>query len=105
MSGDEAPQQAAAPTAAVVPAAAPSKAPSYQLTEGALLTVLLHAAKWPSCTVCGVLLGTPAAAGGGGKTRVTHVLPLFHLSMLLAPCVDTALTQVRVCCRRFSGSG
>jgi hypothetical protein len=53
--------------------------------------VLLHAAKYPSCTVCGVLLGESA----GGRVTVAAALPLFHLSMLLAPCVETALTQVR----------
>jgi hypothetical protein len=63
---------------------------SYALSEEAYLTVLLHAAKYPSCTVCGVLLGQSA----GGSVTVQTALPMFHLSMLLAPCVDTALTQV-----------
>lgn len=65
---------------------------SFVLTEEAYLTVLLHAAKYPSCTVCGVLLGQSA----GGQVTVQAALPLFHLSMFFAPCVDTALTQVRL---------
>jgi hypothetical protein len=64
---------------------------AYDLTEDSYLTILLHAAKYPSCTVCGVLLGKTS-----GKTcTVTAAVPLFHLSMLLAPCVETALAQVR----------
>lgn len=64
---------------------------SYVLSEEAYLTVLLHAAKYPSCTVCGVLLGQ----SGAGRVTVDTAVPLFHLSMLLAPCVETALSQVR----------
>jgi hypothetical protein len=64
---------------------------AYVLTEEAYLTVLLHAAKYPSCTVCGVLLGQSTAGG----VTVNTAVPLFHLSMLLAPCVETALSQVR----------
>lgn len=67
---------------------------TYALSEEAYLTVLLHAAKYPSCTVCGVLLGQSV----GGAVTVTKAIPLFHLSMLLAPAVDTALSQVRVQC-------
>jgi hypothetical protein len=67
---------------------------SHTLSEDACLTVLLHAAKHPSCTVCGVLLGK---AQQGGSVTVGAALPLFHLSMLMAPCVETALTQVRGC--------
>lgn len=54
------------------------------------MTVLLHAAKYPSCTVCGVLLGQ---TGSAGKVTVEAAIPLFHLSMLLSPCVETALNQ------------
>jgi hypothetical protein len=64
---------------------------AYDLTEDAYLTILLHAAKYPSCTVCGVLLGKVSS-----KTcTVTAAVPLFHLSLLLAPCVEIALAQVR----------
>lgn len=74
---------------------------SFVLSEEACLTVLLHAAKYPSCTVCGVLLGE----SGGGRMTVAAALPLFHLSMLLAPCVDTALTQVRAIAAAFKDQG
>jgi hypothetical protein len=63
---------------------------AYDLTEDSYLTILLHAAKYPSCTVCGVLLGKVS----GKACTVTAAVPLFHLSMLLAPCVETALAQV-----------
>jgi len=64
---------------------------SFVVSEEAYLTVLLHAAKYPSCTVCGVLLGQ---TGSAGKAIVEAAIPLFHLSMLLSPCVETALNQV-----------
>ncbi|WIA11820.1 hypothetical protein OEZ85_011910 [Tetradesmus obliquus] len=66
------------------------KASTYDLTEEAYLTILLHAAKYPSCTVCGVLLGKVSSKA----CTATAAVPLFHLSMLLAPCVETALAQV-----------
>ena len=67
------------------------KASTYDLTEEAYLTILLHAAKYPTCTVCGVLLGKVSSKA----FKATAAVPLFHLSMLLAPCVETALAQVR----------
>jgi len=63
----------------------------YTASEEALLTILLHAAKFPSCTVNGLLLGK----GAGSDAQITHSIPLFHtVSLTLAPCVETALDQV-----------
>ncbi|KAI8474439.1 MAG: hypothetical protein J3K34DRAFT_518177 [Monoraphidium minutum] len=63
---------------------------AYVLSEDAALTVLLHASKHPACTVNGVLLGKPRPAGGW---EVAAAVPLFHRSHVMAPCVETALTQ------------
>jgi hypothetical protein len=65
-------------------------------TEDALLTALLHAAKFPSCAVGGALLGPPGGGTGtGGATRVTAAVPLFHHPTAgMAACVEAGLAQV-----------
>jgi hypothetical protein len=64
----------------------------YAVTEEAALIILLHASKHPSSAVNGVLLGKQRS--GDGWT-ITTAIPLFHRSHVIAPCVETALTQVR----------
>jgi hypothetical protein len=73
----------------------------YVLSEEVFLTMLLHATKYPSCTVCGVLLGEPAKGNSNKTCTIIQAAPLFHLSMLLAPCVETALLQVGVSCSQI----
>lgn len=68
---------------------------TYNLTEEAYLTIFLHAAKYPSCTICGVLLAPQPGASSKASYTIEAAVPLFHLSMLLAPCVEVALNQVR----------
>jgi len=68
---------------------------AYELSENAALTLLLHASKYPSCTVNGVLLGKARSSEGGGFL-ISTVIPLFHRSHVFAPCVETALDQVRL---------
>lgn len=59
-------------------------------TEDALLTALLHAAKFPSCAVGGALLGPPTPGGA-----VTAAIPLFHHpTAAMAACVEAGLAQV-----------
>jgi len=57
-----------------------------------LLKLLMHAAKHPSCTVNGILLGR--AEGQAGGVRVTDLVPLFHASHHLAAPTQVALAQV-----------
>jgi hypothetical protein len=64
---------------------------TYRVERDALLKLLLHAAKHPSSSVNGVLLGT--ASGGG--VHVTDAVPLFHNSLTLADSTEVALVQVR----------
>ena len=72
----------------------------YELSTEACIIALLHAAKYPSCTVNGLLLGSQSASDSK-PTVVTKAIPLFHNSHLLASCVETALTQVH-CWTRFT---
>jgi hypothetical protein len=66
---------------------------AYELSQDCAVTVLLHASKYPSCTINGVLLGKPAQ--GSGPLVLSAAIPLFHSSSTyLSPCVEAALTQV-----------
>lgn len=51
---------------------------------------LLHAAKYPSAAVCGVLLGTNTPEGLQVKTAV----PFFHHWTTVTPMLEVALKQV-----------
>ncbi len=81
--------------------------------NGPLLKLLLHAAKYPSAAINGLLLGTIAAAEtpqsaaepplGSPRAPVAqrriHVLdavPLFHSYLTFAMPLETALVQVRL---------
>lgn len=76
--------------------------------RGALLTMLLHAAKHPTSAVCGLLLGelrTPARAPGTSpptsprasmpKLHVLDAVPVLHSFITLTPLLECALAQVR----------
>lgn len=54
--------------------------------------IILHATKYPHCSVNGVLL----AKASGNKSKVEYVdaVPLFHISLNLTPMAEVALTQV-----------
>ncbi|KAK9841747.1 hypothetical protein WJX81_000331 [Elliptochloris bilobata] len=78
--------------------------PAYTVDSKALLKILLHAAKHPSHSVNGVLLGSVAAATGEpGSPResaaqpavtIVDAIPLFHSFLSLAPALEAALFQV-----------
>lgn len=80
----------------------------YTVDSKALLKILLHAAKHPSHSISGVLLGTVAPASGEpGSPRdgaaqvavtVADAIPLFHSFLSLAPALETALVQARQLC-------
>jgi hypothetical protein len=66
--------------------------PTVTATEDALLTALLHAAKFPSCAVSGALLGPATSAQ---TTSITAAIPLFHHpTAAMAACVEAGLAQV-----------
>ncbi|EIE26459.1 chlorophyll antenna size regulatory protein [Coccomyxa subellipsoidea C-169] len=67
----------------------------------AILKILLHAAKYPSASINGVLLGreSPSASDGEAALLVVDAIPLFHSFLTLAPSLETALLQVDAFCR------
>jgi hypothetical protein len=52
---------------------------------------LLHAAKYPSSDVCGVLLGKNTADG----LKVETAIPFFHHWTAVTPMLEVALKQVQ----------
>lgn len=65
---------------------------TWEISEDAALTILLHASKHPSATVDGALLAKPRPGGGW---LICSAVALFHRSHVMAPCMEAALTQVR----------
>ena len=66
-----------------------------QFTAKAYCKIILHAAKYPHCSVNGVLL-----AKSSSKTKellYMDSIPLFHISLNLTPMAEIALTQVSLC--------
>ncbi|KAI7866766.1 hypothetical protein BDF14DRAFT_1809742 [Spinellus fusiger] len=62
---------------------------TYSVSTGAYAVPLLHAAKYPAATVCGVLLGKT----DGSKVHVVSALPFFHHWTALTPMLEVALQQ------------
>jgi endonuclease III len=61
---------------------------------------LLHAAKYPSSAVCGVLLGKNTTDGSVIKSAV----PFFHHWTTLTPMLEVALKQVSEVLGRYLGN-
>lgn len=62
----------------------------------------LHAAKYPHCAVNGLLLAEDSKANKEKKQiRFVDCIPLFHLSLSLAPMLEAALLQVNLCFQQF----
>lgn len=65
----------------------------FQVSSCAYVKMLLHAAKYPHNAVNGVLLAEKDRPDG--KTwRVVDAIPLFHISLYLAPMAEIALVHV-----------
>ena len=56
--------------------------------------ILLHSSKYPHCAVNGVLLAERPKNKDAKHYHITDAIPLFHLSLTLAPMMEVALTQV-----------
>ncbi|KAJ2959343.1 hypothetical protein NQZ79_g5131 [Umbelopsis isabellina] len=65
----------------------------YTVRERAYALPLLHAARYPSSEVCGVLL-TDKASVDSEKINITTAVPLFHHWTTLSPMLEVALQQV-----------
>ncbi|GMH40018.1 hypothetical protein BSKO_07922 [Bryopsis sp. KO-2023] len=64
--------------------------PRFSADVNALLKLLLHAAKHPSCSVNGLLVGKE----NGGVVGIVDIIPLFHTSLALSPPLEIALAMV-----------
>jgi hypothetical protein len=69
---------------------------SYDVTAIATSKILIHAAKFPSVAVNGILLGRKTAKGesDAGPVSILDAVPLFHTNLNLTPMLDVALEQV-----------
>ncbi|XP_046373902.1 ER membrane protein complex subunit 8-like [Haliotis rufescens] len=61
--------------------------------------LLLHAAKYPHCAVNGVLLAEDSKGKEHRGIRFVDCIPLFHISLSLAPMLEAALLQIDAYCR------
>ncbi|XP_076112535.1 ER membrane protein complex subunit 8-like [Mytilus galloprovincialis] len=64
------------------------------LTSAAYCKILLHAAKYPHCAVNGVLLAEEPKNKDHKHIRFVDCIPLFHLSLSIAPMLEAALLQI-----------
>lgn len=64
------------------------------LSVKAYCKIILHAAKYPHCSINGVLLAKPVSSKHKGLEFLDAV-PLFHNSLNLTPMAEIALTQVK----------
>ena len=73
-------------------------APEIKLKSRAYSKIILHAAKYPHCTISGVLLakhlkGTKEEHKNR-NLEIIDAIPLFHLCLYVTPMTEIALTQV-----------
>lgn len=64
------------------------------MTVTAYCKLLLHLVKYPHCAVNGVFLAEKQKGKDQRTLKCVDVVPLFHLSIGLAPMLEIALTQV-----------
>ncbi|ELT87052.1 hypothetical protein CAPTEDRAFT_111303 [Capitella teleta] len=69
----------------------------YNVSSRAYCKMVLHAAKYPHCAVNGVLLAEKRQSGEMKTIDLIDAIPLFHLSLSLAPMMEVALIQVLNC--------
>ncbi|XP_041377137.1 ER membrane protein complex subunit 8-like [Gigantopelta aegis] len=61
--------------------------------------LLLHAAKYPHCAVNGVLLAEDTKGKEHKSLKIVDCIPLFHITLGLAPMLEVALLQIDAFCR------
>merc|ERR1712226_289268 len=61
--------------------------------------IILHAAKYPHCAINGVLLTDRTKGKDSRSVKFVDAIPLFHLSLTLAPMMEVALTQIDTYCK------
>ncbi|XP_064610917.1 ER membrane protein complex subunit 8-like [Liolophura sinensis] len=61
--------------------------------------LLLHAAKYPHRAVNGLLLAEDPKSKESRKVKILDCIPLFHITLGLAPILEVALTQIDTYCK------
>lgn len=56
--------------------------------------IILHAAKYPHCSVNGVLLSKSSGSNKSKEIEFVDAIPLFHIAINLTPMAEVALMQV-----------
>ena len=67
----------------------------YKLSTQAYSKLFLHTAKYPHCSVNGVLLTHKSNNEERNTITFIDAIPLFHLSLNLTAMLEVALVQVR----------
>ncbi|SCV68264.1 BQ2448_385 [Microbotryum intermedium] len=62
---------------------------SYTLSPLAYLKLVLHASKYTSCSVCGLLVGSTSSSSAA--TTINDLIPLLHQWTALSPMMEAAL--------------
>ena len=70
----------------------------FAVSARAYCKILLHVARYPHCSVNGVLLAENSKQKDSKTHEIVDAIPLFHLALGLAPMLEVALTQV---CHHF----
>ena len=65
--------------------------PEYEISTRAYCKMIMHAAKYPSSNINGLLL---AKKTGERALKYVDCIPLFHINTALAPMVEVALAQI-----------
>lgn len=63
-------------------------------SDRAYVKIVLHAAKYPHCSVNGVLIAEDSKKKDAKSVHIVDAVPFFHQSLTLAPMLEVALTQV-----------
>lgn len=66
---------------------------NIKLSGKAYCKMILHALKYPHCTVNGVLLAKTSSLGDK-EVEFVDSIPLFHICINLTPMAEIALMQV-----------
>ncbi|CAI5741041.1 unnamed protein product [Peronospora destructor] len=68
----------------------------YSVETSTYIKLMLHAAKWPASSVCGVLLGQKEGQG----VLISDAVPLFHHEAPSAPLLEVACAMVDASCQK-----
>ncbi|ESO96311.1 hypothetical protein LOTGIDRAFT_144085 [Lottia gigantea] len=69
------------------------------LNVRAYCKIILHAAKYPHAAVNGILLAEENKTKQSKSLKFVDCIPLFHISLSLAPMLEVALLQIDGYCK------